>query len=42
MGSECERCGLTQEDNGNCEWEHYGGQDLCEQCCEEAMEEEDE
>ena len=40
MGSECERCGVTQEDYGDIDWDNYGGQELCEQCAEEAMEEE--
>ena len=38
--SECERCGITQEDYGDIDWESYGGQDLCEQCYEETKEEE--
>ena len=40
MGSECERCGISQEDYA-CEFENYGGQELCEQCSEEAREEDD-
>ena len=39
MGEECERCGITREDYGNCEWDNFGGQELCEECSEEAKEE---
>ncbi len=41
MSDECERCGISQEDYGNIEFEHYGGQDLCEQCYEEILEEDE-
>ena len=32
MGEECERCGISREDTGFCEWINYGGQELCEEC----------
>lgn len=39
MWSECERCGVSEEDNGNIKLENYGGQELCDQCYDEAIEE---
>ncbi len=40
MSSECERCGITDDEYGF-GWVNYSGQEFCEQCYKEAVQEDE-